>query len=253
MFGMTDRIAGVADDYDALHRAAQTSPLLAELFATAYGELYPAEVAASSSCTWWTLGQLVTELGPAAGGRLLDLGCGRGGPGLWVARALPARLVGIDVSPLGIELAAARAASFLPAGGAEFRVATFEATGLPDAHVDAVMSVDALPFSPDPAAAVREVHRVLRPGGRLAFTTARRTEWTELLAEAGLDVLGEHPDPGGSERWLAFYELVERHAEAVRGQLDEVAATDLLTEARRGLETGMTGRRPRLVVGRRPS
>lgn len=240
-----------AEDHDALHRAAE-NPLLAELFATAYGDNYPAEVSATSSCTWWTLGQLVTELGPAAGGHLLDLGCGRGGPGLWVARALPARLTGIDASPLGVELATARAAAFLPPGRAEFRVATFEATGLPDGSVDAAMSVDALPFTPDPAAALAEIRRVLRPGGRLVFTTARRTDWRELFPAAGLEAVDERPDVGARERWLALYELVERHVEDLRSQLDERAATNLFVEARQGLETRTAGRRARLIVARRP-
>ena len=45
------------------------------------------------------------------------------------------------------------------------------ATGLPDASCDAVISLDVLLFVPDKAAAAREIARILRPGGRLVFTT----------------------------------------------------------------------------------
>ncbi len=44
------------------------------------------------------------------------------------------------------------------------RVASFDATGLPDASADGVVSVDALPFAPNCDAALRELRRVLRPG-----------------------------------------------------------------------------------------
>lgn len=51
----------------------------------------------------------------------------------------------------------------------ELRDESAEAIGLPDGSVDAVVSTLVLCTVPDPAAAVREVARVLRPGGRLYF------------------------------------------------------------------------------------
>jgi SAM-dependent methyltransferase len=51
----------------------------------------------------------------------------------------------------------------------ELRTETAERIGLPDASVDAVVSTLVLCTVPDPVAAVREVRRVLRPGGRLLF------------------------------------------------------------------------------------
>lgn len=244
--------AEIAAGYDALHRAAEESPLLAELYVEAWGGTYPVEVAPTSSCTWELLGRLVGVFGPAAGGVLVDLGCGRGGPGLWLARALPARVVGVDVSPLAVRLASGRAAAFVPSGRAEFRVGTFEDTGLDDGSADAVLSVDALPFAPDHAAAVREIRRILRPGGRLAFTAARPVDWPAILAGAGLDAVEEWPHEGTTDRWLALYRLVERHADTLREQLDPLAARNLFAEAGFGLRDGLADRRPRLIVARRP-
>jgi Methyltransferase domain len=65
---------------------------------------------------------------------------------------------------------------------ARFLVGDLAATGLPDASCDAVISLDVLPFVPDKAAAAREVARILRPGGRFAFTT-----WERLGHPAGDD------------------------------------------------------------------
>ena len=48
-----------------------------------------------------------TQVGP--GQAMLDLACGRGGVGLWLARATGAQLTGVDFSPVGITAATARA------------------------------------------------------------------------------------------------------------------------------------------------
>jgi len=48
---------------------------------------------------------------------------------------------------------------------AEFRQGTFEATGLAGACLDGAVTFDALLFSPDKAAAVAEMARIIKPGG----------------------------------------------------------------------------------------
>src|SRR6185437_15913295 len=143
-------------DADKFHAARATSGLHTRLAAQAFGAQYPAQVDPSSSCTWSVLAEMVGRLRLRPDDLLVDLGCGRAGTGLWLARAFSARLVGIDFSPVAIEIAQSRAADFLPAGRAEFRVGSFEETGLPDASAHGVVSMDALPFTPDRDAALRE-------------------------------------------------------------------------------------------------
>src|SRR5207302_3350245 len=84
---------------DLFHQARATGGLLAELYAEAFGDEYPDLVDPSSSCTWSVLADMIAGLRLRPGGLLVDLGCGRGGTGLWLARACSARLVGIDLSP----------------------------------------------------------------------------------------------------------------------------------------------------------
>jgi SAM-dependent methyltransferase len=86
-----------------------------------------------------------------------------------VAAARGARLVGIDIAENALASARERARAL--GLEAEFRVGSFESTGLNDAEADAVMSIDALLFTPDKAAAVAELHRILRPCGRLVLTS----------------------------------------------------------------------------------
>jgi len=108
----------------------------------------------------------VGEIRP--GERVLDVGCGAG-LDLFVA----ARLVGPEGRACGIDLTpemAARARANLAAAGighAEVRVAAAEAIPYPDDRFDVVTSNGVLNLSPRKDAAFREIHRVLRPGGRL--------------------------------------------------------------------------------------
>jgi hypothetical protein len=58
----------------------------------AYGADYPGELQPWGVTTWWTLGRFISGLRVGAGQHLLDLACGRGGVGLWLARATGAQL-----------------------------------------------------------------------------------------------------------------------------------------------------------------
>jgi SAM-dependent methyltransferase len=131
-------------DYDRLHAACDNSDFHARFWAPPVGDEYPVEVEPTSSCTWSLLGEMLRRLRLRPDGVLVDLGCGRGGTGLWLARAFSARLIGLDVSPLGVRISRRRAPDFLPEGRAEFREASFEQTGLPEASVDGLVSMDAL-------------------------------------------------------------------------------------------------------------
>lgn len=175
----------------------------------AFGDEYPDGVDPYSYITRSELERFALELRVAGGHTLVDVGCGRGGAGVWVAARTRARLVGIDIAASALAAAAARATA---AGleGAEFRLGTFEETGLGDASVDAVMSVDALIFTGNKAAALRELARTLRPGGRLVLTT---WDYSSQPADRPPQVADHRPllEPAGLE--LVAYEVTERWRE----------------------------------------
>ena len=110
--------------------------------------------------------------GWAPGVRVLDLACGAGYPALAAAvRVSPGgKVIASDLAPEMTEVAAAAAAA---AGitNIEFRTMDAEQLEIEDASVDSVTNVYGLMFCPDPLRAVREAHRVLRPGGRIAIVT----------------------------------------------------------------------------------
>ncbi len=124
-----------------------------------------------------------------AGSNVLDVGCGTGVVALTAAR-VGATVVGIDLTP---ELVArARENSALAALDIEWHEGDVEALPFGDGTFDFVVSQFGHMFAPRPEVAVREMLRVLRPGGTIAFAT-----WPpELCVGRLFAVLAKHsPTP----------------------------------------------------------
>jgi phosphoethanolamine N-methyltransferase len=102
-----------------------------------------------------------------AGKRVLDIGCGIGGPAFALARKYGARVTGIDLEPQLIARATRRAAELGLSGRTEFRAVTLGPLDLPDQSYDVVFTSGALTQTEDKAGIVAECFRVLRPGGVL--------------------------------------------------------------------------------------
>lgn len=96
---------------------------------------------------------------------VLDVGCGAAV--LLATHAAHVRFVaGIDLSDLQLETARHNLADRLAAGTAELVKGDATALPWPDGRFSVVTSMFCLKFVPDPLAALHEMHRVLRPGGR---------------------------------------------------------------------------------------
>lgn len=137
----------------------------------------------------------------------LDLGCGAGTitTGL-AARVAPGRVVAIDIEPGVLEVARANAGRS-GIGTIDFRVGDVYRLDLPDDSVDVAHAHQVLQHLDDPVAALRELARVVRPGGVIAvrdgdygaFTWypehAGLTEWRDLY-RAVARLSGGEPDAG---------------------------------------------------------
>lgn len=113
--------------------------------------------------------QLVRFAGIAPGEAVLDVGMGTGVAAITAARA-GARAHGIDLTPALVEVAHENAKI---AGLAEIDLREGDAETLPypDATFDVVISQFGHMFAPRPEVAIAEMRRVLKPTGRIAFST----------------------------------------------------------------------------------
>jgi len=158
--------------------------------------------------------QLVKFAGIEAGHEVLDVACGTGVVALTAAR-LGAKVKGSDLTPKLIERAKENAALMKLA--VEFREADVEALPYEDANFDVVISQFGHMFAPRPEVAVKEMLRVLKPGGRIAFST-----WPpELVVGKMFALVGKYappPPPGASPppQWGDPNIVRERLGDAVK-------------------------------------
>ena len=120
--------------------------------------------------------EMVALLGIAPGDRVLEVGFGPGVAIELLARATPAGSVaGIDVSREMVRQAAVRNAAAIRTGKVVLRHGTVERMPFEDAAFDLALAINSLQVWPDVDGGLREIRRVLRPGGRLALAFTPRS------------------------------------------------------------------------------
>ena len=228
---------------------------ICQIYRDAYGSDYPEDLELHSFITKTDLTRIVYWLGIGPGDVLVDLGCGSGGPGLWLARETGANLIGVDFSPKAIEQANQLIADFGLVERARFLVGNLCETGLPECSCDGAISIDVLMFMPDIAAAMKEISRILKPGARLVFTAieGKDAEIYRLpLLDNGFDVEVYEEKPNWRSRQLVLYERAIAEQAAI---IEESGAGGqvLIDEAKYLLADGLVNTRHMIVVGKRVS
>ncbi|KAA6464515.1 methyltransferase domain-containing protein [Acidobacteria bacterium AB60] len=112
--------------------------------------------------------ELAHAAGITAGTRVLDLGCGIGGPARYLASTFGCRVVGVDLSPGFIETATYLSRRTGLSDRVLFEVGDAQRLPFPDAAFDLVFLQHVAMNIADRAALYSEVRRVLAPAGRLA-------------------------------------------------------------------------------------
>jgi len=131
----------------------------------------------------------------AAGEQVLDIACGTGLVSFEAARAVGprGRVLGIDLSERMIG-AAERRATDLSLSNCSFSRMDAETLALPNARFDVVLCALGLMYMPDPEQALREMSRVLRPGGRLSLAVwgeRANCGWSALFPIVDAEVASE--------------------------------------------------------------
>jgi len=218
-----------------IYRALEKSTIVPRIFREVYGDVAPPDgVCPMSFITKMDLERASKELMLKQGSTFLDLACGGGGPGLWVARKTGTNLVGIDISTVALEQAARRAEEFGLASRAEYKRGSFTYTGMGDESFDGVLCFDALWIASDKPSVLREIRRIMRPATYFVFTSwedrvqsGDKKSYRTMLQEAGFRVRTYEETPNWENlnrevynRWIASRdELIREIGENVTAEL----------------------------------
>ena len=192
---------------------------------------------------------LAEQAGVAEGVSVLDLCCGIAGPGRFITRELGCSYLGVDSSSSAVEIARERAGDL----SCRFEVARIPP--VPPGPFDVVLLFETMLAFPDKATLLEEVSRVLRPGGRFAFTLEEGLPLTQTERERMPDadtvwltplpeMLADLERVGLCVRWRednsqshltvanALMEAFAADAAAITGQIGQRALEELLAAHR---------------------
>jgi len=158
------------------------------LAADDYQPLWHAQLAeAQAAMTAWA------SLAP--GQRVLDIACGTGLVSFAAARAVGpgGQVLGVDLSGRMVG-SAQRYARQMNLSNCSFARMDAETLDLPDANFDVVLCALGLMYMPDPEQALREMHRVLKPAGRISLAVwgeQSKCGWSALFPIIDAEVVSE--------------------------------------------------------------
>ncbi|HKO45390.1 MAG TPA: class I SAM-dependent methyltransferase [Pyrinomonadaceae bacterium] len=172
---------------------------------------------------------IAADFKSARGLKVLEIGCGLGTDGAQFAQA-GADYTGVDLTEAAVELARKRFEIFGVPG--KFQTADAEQLQFDDNSFDLVYSHGVLHHTPDTAKAIREIHRVLRPGGRAMVMLYHRDSYNYRINISMLRRAGAHLlrfDSGVKLAHLLTGEPIEslrEHAHRLKTEKESYLAPD---------------------------
>lgn len=246
--------------YDTIYSGLPRSRIYRAILSEAGFDL-PDWAIVLSATTRPMLERIAAEMGLIRKDAFVDLACGLGSVGLWIAERTGAVVTGVDFSSVAIAAATQLARTRAMGSQSRFAVADAVDTGLETGAFRAVVCIDSLQFL-NASAASTEIARLLAPGGTAVVTTWEAVQSVELdtvvrdyrpfFESAGLTFTREILEDAVD--WEdAHYRALLAHADDLRAEIGE-GAEPLLFEAQSGIERAGKPRRVRkvLIVGRKP-
>lgn len=160
--------------------------------------------------------KVVDTLGLRPGETVLDAGCGSGAATVHIAEEYGATITGVTISPVEAATAEARAAAAGLSDRVTFEVGDYHALPFAEGQFDAVVAMESLFNAYDLDKALLEIHRVLRPGGRVAMCEMSKATEASPLGKP----FPQAREPMTPSGWAKAYEdagfIVEERIESRR-------------------------------------
>lgn len=225
--------------FDNGHKGVLNSPTYINNFRKVYGSDYP-DVGQYGYLTKKELERMAKRFD--ADCNLVDLACGTGGPGSWIAHKVGATLIGIDISPEAIKNAQRYSTKQIT-----FIEGDISNTSFPDNNFDGATCIDGFIFTPDKPTAFREANRIIKKGSYLVFTSWDREtspplypppirDHRPMLKDAGFEIVTYDVNTKDEDKRRELYLLNIESADALMEEMGEESANVILGEAR--LSTG---------------
>ena len=241
----------VAEAFDTFNQIRLSSPTLEKVWKDGYGDAYASEARPNAFYPQAALDQIAAAAVDLHGQTMLDLGCGHGKTGAYLAQRLGMKLLGIDPSSRSIELAKQQEGTFW--------VGSAEDTGLKE-KVYLVICMDVMLYL-DKKAAIREVARILNAGGIFAFTVWEQKGFSTRLGieqiddyrpllQADFDILTYDSQPEWTELQNKVLSGIVANEEQLKVEVGEKPAAMLVNMAKGALNESAE-RRYVLVIAKR--
>lgn len=212
------------------------SQWMESIWQDAFGDQFPKNLHHYGYITTIELEKMIALLDLEPDHVFLDIGCGKGGPGLYIAQQTGARYLGIDKVNEAVLQAKKFASQFDLNQEALFHQGEFYNIPLDDEMVDSVISIDSFWAAADKSFALQEVGRVLKPAGSFVFTNWDLLDQdpVHLYEQAGFKVIHREE----SKSWKVFqqkvYEGIIRYEKELLSEMGK-AAEMLIYEANASL------------------
>lgn len=218
--------------YQRYYQFDGRSQWMERIWREAFGDAFPEGLDHYGYVTKHDLASISDRLHCPAGSTLLDMGCGKGGPGLQLASQKGLRLIGMDIVPEAVAQANAFQAKFELEYSAHFMVGDFYQIPLPDDSVDAVVSIDSLWAVPNKIQALTMMKRVMKPGASFVFThwDLLSTDPVALLELSGLKFIHREETAGWKDYQHRVYAGIQRYRSELVDEMGD-SADMLLYEA----------------------
>ena len=224
--------------YNIIYQGQNKSRQFVKIVKDAFGDEFPEDTESYSFVTLTDLNKMADFSNLEEGDCFADIACGRGGPGMWLARKTNTKILGMDISEEAVNSANQRIHEFGLDDRAEFKTGTFYDTGFENESCDCAISVDALWLAPDRNKALVEIARILKPNARFIFTTwdgnipFMPSDHKGSLADSGFEVEIYEETKGWKKRQLAVYNGVLNSEKILIEEMGRKYAMPIIKEAK---------------------